>query len=517
MVIPFFAKMLESGMKEAQEGIKFPEEHYDAVAPVLMYLTEKKNLFDDIPYDDLCGAYLFTKKIFANEIEKIIHPLLITRLSEFNVKTSLEMCAMMQEEDPVVPQFADISIAGPAVPMLPVSSMYDFLNSYPAPSLSPSPATLPVTPLPVLPVIPLPTLPVIPQVLPTPPPEPSLPDIRVELVEKSLGIISRSNSFLREGVPKLSEGAIRMLSAVESNEYAFLLVSILLRWLRYHRDSDLIKTVDFPVRVFHQSRCLPKPQFEAFCRDLVEVNNADLTMKLITVLATPMFTFKRESFSNPDRVSVSYLDFDINRFGIEEPMEHVVPCESGRMPGPQGRYIRCRMTYGGHPFALKIPNVKIYSVNHGYTDHKIEGLFVGFSGTLSLNEQKFIQVMEAIYQAMIPYLDQHKRAIKIPHFSPKDARVWFKSPLYYPRDKVTGELIPNKNPYFGIKLKKGRSSIQEETILKSSVDDRVIEFESFKPGMTIEDPEINLSGYVGSGKASIPIRLIRGYAEVMPE
>ena len=60
--LPFFAKMLESGMEESRSGIKFPEEHYDAVTPVLMYLTEKKNVFEDILYEDLCKAYILYKE-----------------------------------------------------------------------------------------------------------------------------------------------------------------------------------------------------------------------------------------------------------------------------------------------------------------------------------------------------------------------------------------------------------------------------------------------------------------------
>ena len=239
-------------------------------------------------------------------------------------------------------------------------------------------------------------------------------------------------------------------------------------------------------------------------------------MKLITVLATPMFTFKRENFANPDRVSISYLDFDITRFGIESPIEINIPSPRGLPPGSAGRYHRCRMTYGGHPFALKIPNVHIYNINRPRDGLTIEGLFVGFTATLSPNEVKFIQVIDSIYKAMIPYLKLHRGAVKMFDFTGIADTPSFKSPLYYPRDKMTGDLIPNKNPGLGLKVKKGTLG-GESTILKSSVDDHVLDLESLKAGMVIEDPEVSLSGFVGGARASIPIRLVRGYAEVMPE
>lgn len=212
-----------------------------------------------------------------------------------------------------------------------------------------------------------------------------------------------------------------------------------------------------------------------------------------------------ESYAVPSRITVSYQDFDITKFKIEDPIVMLTP-------RGDGKYIRCIMTYDGHPFALKGPALRIHHVNHdGSSEGKISGLFMAFPRLqiVSHNNQKFIQVIESIYQAMISYLERHKNSRKFPEHIDIAYGCVCKSPLWRGVDFATGKL---GDPYMGFKVRARTeyNCLQEATFLKSTINGREIDHDDLRSHMMVEEPEISLSGYIGCGKASIPMRLLRG-------
>ena len=214
-----------------------------------------------------------------------------------------------------------------------------------------------------------------------------------------------------------------------------------------------------------------------------------------------------ESYVVPNRIVISYQDFDITKFRIEDPIEMLAPRGNGT-------YYRCVMTYDGKPFALKMPDLQISIINRDSPNGRVTGLFMGFPNSiLSPNDQKFIQVLESIYQSMIPYVDRHKNTLKLPSFDIQFPGCYFKSPLYRYHDIYTGKLLDYKNPYFGLKVNQRTeyNCLREATFLRDGGQrTRDFDLEDLETDMIIHDAEISLSGYVGGGKASIPLRLLRG-------
>lgn len=503
--LPFFAQMLSSNMEETRTGIKFPDDSYESVFPVLQALCfpeRREGLFSDMLYEDLCGAFLFIQKILARTLVEPLSQHILDNLTEMNISTALEMCASLPEvlilPEVMIPAYhseqcssSDIGAflnrlppsTGPALPFIPLS-----LPPMVAAALS-GPVGSPVSPVNKEPDV-----------------SPDSSDIRVAVIEKCLDIIKKSSSFHRNGVPKLSENVIHMLNAVTAASpiSQFTLLSMVLRWIRFHKDSPLASQITIDPTIFSRRRYIPKASFDLLCNDIVEIGNNALTLKLLDTLGTPLFTVKHDK--SDDTMVISYADFDVTKLTF---VRH-----RSLVPGPPGipldrrpntnSYERVTFMYSEFKFNLRLPDIRVRGPPSGSPDDS--------SGTTQMSaqciedEKRFYDVMEAITQAFNQYLQNN--ADNIRRGFARNGGV--KSPVQPLRDKITGEVIKGQTPWFSLKLKKN----QWQTSQIKDTEGNIIEWKDIPIKAVLTDVELNISGFINDSMVAMPMRLVTAYLDV---
>lgn len=127
--------------------------------------------------------------------------------------------------------------------------------------------------------------------------------------------------------------------------------------------------------------------------------------------------------------------------------------------------------------------------------------------------KEFVNVLTGIYVTAGIHLSKVKGAVKIAEFDPRNpSATGFKSPVYYSRDKNTGDIIQGRDPSFFLKLiKYGKGAFETKTLFTE------INIEIKVPWELIQQAEITLVPllhiekiYIGGGKASLQIKTKSG-------
>jgi hypothetical protein len=119
---------------------------------------------------------------------------------------------------------------------------------------------------------------------------------------------------------------------------------------------------------------------------------------------------------------------------------------------------------------------------------------------------KCVEIMDSIYKSCADHIFKNKAALKLPKFLKDDPEACgFKHPVYYPRDKVTLEVIPGKSPSLYLTLSVRRDS---KTIF-CGLDEKPISWELLKNVQMSFVPLIQFEKiYVGGGKPSLQMKLV---------
>jgi hypothetical protein len=162
------------------------------------------------------------------------------------------------------------------------------------------------------------------------------------------------------------------------------------------------------------------------------------------------------------------------------------------------------------PFLWELPEV---STSIGISESDIGGR-KKFSIPISLNpasneeHKKCITLMDATYKACAELIYKNRAALKLPHFmkeNPEGSN--FKHPVYYPRDKVTLEIIPGKSPSMYLQL----SARKDSRTMFCGLDEKPISWDLLKNVQMSFIPLVHFEKiYVGGGKPSLQMKLVSG-------
>jgi hypothetical protein len=159
-------------------------------------------------------------------------------------------------------------------------------------------------------------------------------------------------------------------------------------------------------------------------------------------------------------------------------------------------------------FLWELPEV---TTSFGITESEMSGR-KKFSIPIILNtvsnteHSKCVEIMDSIYKSCADHIFKNKAALKLPKFLKDDPEACgFKHPVYYPRDKVTLEVIPGKSPSLYLTLSVRRDS---KTIF-CGLDEKPISWELLKNVQMSFVPLIQFEKiYVGGGKPSLQMKLV---------
>jgi len=116
--------------------------------------------------------------------------------------------------------------------------------------------------------------------------------------------------------------------------------------------------------------------------------------------------------------------------------------------------------------------------------------------------------MDATYKACAELIYKNRAALKLPHFmkeNPEGSN--FKHPVYYPRDKVTLEIIPGKSPSMYLQL----SARKDSRTMFCGLDEKPISWDLLKNVQMSFIPLVHFEKiYVGGGKPSLQMKLVSG-------
>ena len=161
------------------------------------------------------------------------------------------------------------------------------------------------------------------------------------------------------------------------------------------------------------------------------------------------------------------------------------------------------------PFLFELPEV---TTTIGISESDIGGR-KKFSIPISLNttneeHKKCIQLMDATYKACTELIHKNRAALKLPHFMKENPEgSGFKHPVYYPRDKVTLEIVPGKSPSMYLQL----SIRKDSRTMFCGLDEKPISWDLLKNVQMSFIPLIHFEKiYVGGGKPSLQMKLVSG-------
>jgi hypothetical protein len=162
------------------------------------------------------------------------------------------------------------------------------------------------------------------------------------------------------------------------------------------------------------------------------------------------------------------------------------------------------------PFLFELPEV---TTSIGITESDIGGR-KKFSIPISVNSgsnadhKKTIELMDAIYQSCAEYIFKNRAALKLPKFMRENPEACgFKHPVYYPRDKVTLEIVPGKSPslYLPLTIRKDSRTIF------CGLDEKPVSWDLLKNVQMTFVPLVHFEKiYVGGGKPSLQMKLVSG-------
>jgi hypothetical protein len=160
------------------------------------------------------------------------------------------------------------------------------------------------------------------------------------------------------------------------------------------------------------------------------------------------------------------------------------------------------------PFLWELPEV---TTSLGITESEMSGR-KKFSIPITLNtatnaeHDKCVKIMDTIYQACAEYISKNKAALKLPKFLKENPEACgFKHPVYYPRDKVTLEIVPGKSPslYLALSVRKDSKTIF------CGLDEQPIAWDLLKNVQMSFVPLVQFEKiYVGGGKPSLQMKLV---------
>ena len=161
------------------------------------------------------------------------------------------------------------------------------------------------------------------------------------------------------------------------------------------------------------------------------------------------------------------------------------------------------------PFLFELPEVTTIS---GITESDIGGR-KKFSIPISLNpsneeHKKCILLMDATYKSCTELIHKNRAGLKLPHFMKENPEgSGFKHPVYYPRDKVTLEIVPGKSPSMYLQL----SIRKDSRTMFCGLDEKPISWDLLKNVQMSFIPLLHFEKiYVGGGKPSLQMKLVSG-------
>ena len=222
-----------------------------------------------------------------------------------------------------------------------------------------------------------------------------------------------------------------------------------------------------------------------------------------------------------ENLTVSYKDCANEKIVHEQPQPKDVPVKPGQTPGSAGKYyqIPLRYDYGGGLVEKEQNGKRDFSIMTSMPLKTEAGLCV----------EKF----QDIHARCCGILGLYKGQIGLGSINFKNSEVAsavFKNPIYYSRDKVTGDLIQGRDPTIFFKcFRRWYSNTEEKTLFvipakkmdkngKVVIDEMtgkpVIDYQPMDWGL-IKGSEIHFiplihikSIYVGGGKASLQMEMV---------
>lgn len=162
------------------------------------------------------------------------------------------------------------------------------------------------------------------------------------------------------------------------------------------------------------------------------------------------------------------------------------------------------------PFLWELPEV---TTTIGISESDIGGR-KKFSIPISLNpgtneeHKKCISLMDSTYKTCAELIYKNRAALKLPHFMKENPEgSGFKHPIYYPRDKVSLEIIPGKSPSMYLQL----SARKDSKTMFCGLDEKPIAWDLLKNVQMSFIPLVHFEKiYVGGGKPSLQMKLVSG-------
>lgn len=162
------------------------------------------------------------------------------------------------------------------------------------------------------------------------------------------------------------------------------------------------------------------------------------------------------------------------------------------------------------PFLWELPEV---TTTIGISESDIGGR-KKFSIPISLNpgtneeHKRCISLMDSTYKTCAELIYKNRAALKLPHFMKENPEgSGFKHPVYYPRDKVSLEIIPGKSPSMYLQL----SARKDSKTMFCGLDEKPISWDLLKNVQMSFIPLIHFEKiYVGGGKPSLQMKLVSG-------
>jgi hypothetical protein len=160
------------------------------------------------------------------------------------------------------------------------------------------------------------------------------------------------------------------------------------------------------------------------------------------------------------------------------------------------------------PLHWELPEV---TTSSGITESEMSGrkkfsIPITLSTANNADHEKCVKIMDSIYKSCAENIFKNKAALKLPKFLLNDPEACgFKHPIYYPRDKVTLEIVPGKSPSLYLTL----SIRKDSRTVFCGLDEKPIAWDLLKNVQMSFVPLIQFEKiYVGGGKPSLQMKLV---------
>ena len=160
------------------------------------------------------------------------------------------------------------------------------------------------------------------------------------------------------------------------------------------------------------------------------------------------------------------------------------------------------------PFLWELPEV---TTSLGISESEIGGktkfsIPINLSPSTNAEHKQVIDLMDSTYRTCAELIYKNRAQLKLPHFmkeNPEGSN--FKHPVYFPRDKVTLEVIPGKSPSLYLPL----SVRKDSRTMFCGLDEKPISWDLLKNVQMTFIPLIQFEKiYVGGGRPSLQMKLV---------